>query len=149
MSRKEARAIHAALQDLERALGHVRPAAIVDAARSPRSLLHRYFEWDDDVAAERFRLRQAQLLVQAVILTVEHNGREIATRAWSSVRVKTPEWTGRVYVETSKAMQMPDLRAQLIGAALRDMKIFRARYATLREVVDVLVAMDGVTKRIS
>jgi hypothetical protein len=149
MSRKEARAIHAFLQDLERTTGRVRPTSIVDAARSPRSLLHRYFEWDDDVAAERYRLKQAQSLVQAVVLVVEYEGRQIETRAWSSIRVKTPEWTGRVYMETSKAMDVPDLRAQLLGAALRDMKIFRARYAALREVADVLAAMDGVTKRIT
>ena len=33
--------------------GHLVPAAVVDAARDTKSILHRHFEWNDKAAAEK------------------------------------------------------------------------------------------------
>jgi hypothetical protein len=42
------------------------PRDILDDARHPDSPIHAHFEWDDTVAAEKWRLRQAASLVIAV-----------------------------------------------------------------------------------
>lgn len=44
--------------------GIISPRDVVDAAKNEASPLHPYFEWDDSVAAEKFRLGQARTLMR-------------------------------------------------------------------------------------
>jgi hypothetical protein len=46
--------------------GTLAPAAVLEAARSPKSPLHGYFEWDDALAGEAYRLAQARALIRGV-----------------------------------------------------------------------------------
>lgn len=55
---------------------------VLEKARDVRSALHRYFEWDDTLAAEAHRLTQAEQLVRRVHVTL------IPTGAVESVRVR-------------------------------------------------------------
>lgn len=41
----------------------ITPEQVLDAARDENSLLHRFFEWDDSVAAEKYRKTQAQQIL--------------------------------------------------------------------------------------
>jgi len=43
--------------------GVVTPQLMIESARNAKHPLHRYFEWDDSVAAQKFRLAQAQSLI--------------------------------------------------------------------------------------
>lgn len=51
--------------------GTLTPTAVLDDARSPNSPLHDYFEWNDDVAAEKYRLDQARRLIRSVRVEIE------------------------------------------------------------------------------
>jgi hypothetical protein len=46
--------------------GQLSASGVLDAARDEESPLHPAFEWDDDEAAEQFRLIQARALIRAV-----------------------------------------------------------------------------------
>jgi hypothetical protein len=58
-----------ALRELERD-GRLIPSEVVDSARDPDSPLHSHFEWDNDEAAEKYRLSQARTLIRTVKLMV-------------------------------------------------------------------------------
>lgn len=61
----------AALTALAETLGgRLSPAAVLDAARDPQSLLHDQFEWNDGAAAEAFRLIQAGALIRRIKIDV-------------------------------------------------------------------------------
>jgi hypothetical protein len=60
----------AALRRLEARDGRIYPHEVVAAARDPNSPLHAFFEWDNDVAASRWRLQQAALLIRRVKHTI-------------------------------------------------------------------------------
>jgi len=67
---------------------------VVDAARPPRSTLHRYFEWDDSIAGEAYRLIQAGALIRSVrvISTIE------------TIHIATPKYVHNAeLVETGRA----------------------------------------------
>ena len=51
--------------------GTLTPDAVVKDAKSVSSPLHTHFEWDDDVAANKFRLDQARRLIRSVRVDVE------------------------------------------------------------------------------
>lgn len=41
--------------------------AIVDFAKNPKTALHDYFEWDDKIAGNEFRLQQARRIIRVYI----------------------------------------------------------------------------------
>lgn len=51
--------------------GILTPNAVVDDAKNPSSPLHDQFEWDNDVAAEKYRLEQARELIRKVRVDIE------------------------------------------------------------------------------
>ena len=46
--------------------GVLEPAAVVDYARDPDTALHAYFDWEDSVAAEKWRIEQARRIIRSV-----------------------------------------------------------------------------------
>jgi len=61
--------------ELER-LGWFNIPAVVADAKSPQSPLHACFEWDDEVAAEKYRDHQARTLIDSVLMTFDEGDRE-------------------------------------------------------------------------
>lgn len=67
--------------------GPVSPQMVLDRARDESSPLHDCFEWDNDVAAEKYRLVQARVLLRLVVPVYERsNMTEIRIPLFSSVR---------------------------------------------------------------
>jgi len=53
--------------------GVLLPEDVVAAARSPKSPLHNWFTWDDDDAAQKWRLVQARELIRSIKIEVQTN----------------------------------------------------------------------------
>lgn len=62
--------------------GSLRPDDVVYAARDPDSILHTLFEWDDTLAAEKYRKNQARRLIRDVYVEHVVGQRIIPTRAF-------------------------------------------------------------------
>lgn len=58
------------LERLEQENGNLDPSDVVTEARDPASPLHNFFEWDDDQAAQQWRIGQARLLIRRVKIQV-------------------------------------------------------------------------------
>lgn len=129
--------------------GAVTPAALVDAARHPDAPLHPAFEWDDTVAAEKYRREQARGILRSLELVVEKKGpaggppvRQIAFAC-----VDAPA-TGRAYLATAEIVAAPDLRRQLIADALALFEGARRRFVHVsEELTPVFAAVDEVRRR--
>lgn len=104
-----------------RKLGNFTPKEIVDAARDPRSVLHKYFEWNDSIAAERFRLQQARHLVVAI--QVEDSSGD-PYRAFESVVIADQ----RVYVPIEEISKSPELIDQVLNHILKELLYWRAKH---------------------
>lgn len=66
-----------AVTELERIntiFGKLTPELIVDTAREKNNPLHPLFDWDDSVAAEKWRLQQARTVLNNIEITVISNG---------------------------------------------------------------------------
>jgi hypothetical protein len=66
-----------AVQELERinaVFGMLTPELIVDAARDKNNPLHSLFDWNDTVAAEKWRMQQARTVLNNIEVTVISNG---------------------------------------------------------------------------
>ncbi len=134
---------------------------LLEAARPPRSRLHRYFDWDDKKAAEKWRLKQAGSMLRAfeVIYTVNREERRVniveyivhreepepvAVGADDEPEVR-PQRRGREaprshlrrsYVPITEVLSDAELSQQLVQRARRELQTFRNKYERIRDYVD-------------
>ena len=128
--------------------GILRPEDVVEAARKENSPLHTKFDWDDDAAAEKYRLWQARVLISEVYVHIENsNGKKVPTKVF--VSLSTDRYKGaRGYRTLENVMSHAETRNQLIRDALADMQGFELRYRTLRELARVFSAMRETRKAV-
>lgn len=112
--------------------GELVPSEVVDAARDASSPLHPHFEWDDGVAAEKYRLDQARDIIRCI--RVEKIGDNVEpARAFLSIADN-----GTSYRSIQEVRSSPDLQAKLLGAAERDLDAFTTRYRALKDICEIV-----------
>lgn len=115
------------------------PEDVVKLARPKTSPIHEFFEWDDTVAAARWRIQQARQLISSIVVHIEDQD----VKAFHSVVVNEH----RGYMPVNQAMKAPDIWEQVISDALDDLNGWRIRYEKYKEFAPVIKAIDQVNKR--
>lgn len=139
--RATAVSVSRALDAVAAEYGELTPPNIVQAARDPNSPLHVFFEWDGRKAAQEYRLEQARGLVRAVIYTPAE-GDDNDTRVYVHVIDQVEDRQRPKYVGLEEALRDPEYRAQILEQAKREARAFREKYAVLKELAKVFVAID-------
>lgn len=126
--------------------GRLKPKQLVDAARPVKSPIHDLFNWDDDDAAERYRVWQARQHLSHLEIVVIIDGKKSDTKAFHSVTVEVeddkPE---RAYFDLVTIRSSKDLSAKVIENALNELQGWRKRYAEYQQVFGgVFQAADAV-----
>jgi len=116
MSKENHEIKKAAMAELQRMSktngGKITPEELVQAARDENSPLHHFFEWDDDKAAEKYRLMQARTLIRSCRLNVTVNKRKLELPYY--VRDPEAESTNQGYVETGRLPSQEDLSREVL-----------------------------------
>lgn len=118
--------------------GRLEPEWVVHNAKAPKNPLHDLFEWDDNVAAQNYRVDQARGIIRSIEVVVEATEKQKPVRAFVSV----VQERDRSYTSVTHAMSDPDLRKQVLKAALNELEAWRKRYAELVELAQVFAAID-------
>ena len=105
--------------------------------------MHKHFEWDDSVAAEKHRKEQARSLIRSIEI-VHVEAPTVAAKAYTIVTAPqegaaTPK---KVYQSTAEALQDPVSRDEILGSAIRDALSYRRKYNGLQELAQVFTALD-------
>lgn len=116
------------------------PHSLVEASRDENAPLHNEFEWDDSIAAEKYREQQASCIIRHLIIerTDIQEVRKFHDRAFVSTGENT-----NAYVPLDEALSNETWKNNLLTAAKRDMKIFTVKYRRLAELAGVINAIDG------
>lgn len=105
---------------------------VLDANRTEDAPLHNEFEWQDDIAAEKYRLHQAGQLIRMLCIQTDTNDTADApVRAFFKTAVSQP------YESIEVIMSVPDKRAELLKRALQELAAFQNKYQTLTELQPV------------
>jgi hypothetical protein len=119
--------------------GSLTPANVVESARDEESPLHHRFEWDDTIAAERFREVQASELIRKVKITyADANGSPQVVRAFLVVRGDGPNQS--VYEPTEEVMSDPFASKLLLQEFEREWRAFKSKYDHLKEFAGTIAA---------
>jgi len=117
------------------------PKDAVDWARgNPDSYLHGALEWDNDKAADAYRLTQVRRLIAIHIVDDDKPHRE-----WVSLSVDRVEGGG--YRKTAEILPVRSLREIMLADAMRELERVQTKYGRLDELCEVWAAKDRVKRR--
>lgn len=117
--------------------GVIEPETVVEESKSPSAPLHSCFEWDDEKAAHKYRITQAQGIIRAIV-AVDETEKSPETRAFVSVE--------REYHPVSVVIRNPEKRDILLQNALNELHCFEKKYNSLCELSGVFSAIKEVIK---
>ena len=126
--------------------GLLAPTAIVEAARDPDSPLHDEFEWDDDAAAEAYRLAQAGGLIRRIrlhVIKADPKSKKVTATVIRQFQSRPSQrHADGGYESVQDIFADPIKRGELLHQVLREMNAYRKRYAVLSELQHVWQAID-------
>lgn len=143
------------LMDVLRQRGNVEPETVVAVAADPGHPLHRYFTWDNNEAAHRYRLVQAEKLLRTVKVT-----REVVETGTREVRVihergfpwvpqneheheeddETHQGSGRRWFALDEVEADPKLAQMYAAEVERHFRTMQARFHTNRRWRELIEA---------
>ena len=113
----------------------VTPEEVLNIAKNKKTELHKCFEWDDTVAANKYRLVQARQIIQSFVIvnTIDEKPR---------IRAFQITTTSNTYQPTRFFLQQQDEYAALLDRAKSELKAFRSKYKTLSELETIFEEID-------
>lgn len=125
--------------------GSLLPADVVEQARSENSALHRYFEWDDTEAAQRYREQQARGVIRAVVRFMPNaSGHPVSVRAYVSLPADREARAG--YRAVADVMDDEQLAAQALQSFEADVLRLQAKYAVYAAIRPALAEAVGAMR---
>lgn len=128
------------LKAIKRQEGILKAQVVVDHARDPSNRLHKCFEWDDSVAANRHRLHQARCLMHNVY-TVKYEEGEPVPDAPFVFNVETEE-EGRTYRTVKEIIGDQPATDYLLAVAMQTIMGWRKRYAHIEKLAGIHAEID-------
>lgn len=126
----DAEKCYAEMQELD----EITPENVLLAAEDEESELHKCFEWDDSIAAEKYRLSQARQIIQFLVVKTETVSEPVRVYQITSER--------NVYQPTKLFLQQPDEYAILLNRAKDELKAIRKKYKQISELETIFEAID-------
>jgi hypothetical protein len=120
--------------------GKLTPEAVVEAAKNPKSPIHRHFEWNNSKAGHAHRLHQARILISAVIVIRSDTA---PIRAFVHVTHELG------YRDTEEALRDSEMREVVLARALREAEQWQARYERYAELAEIVKAIKRTSSKYS
>lgn len=136
------------LESIEKREGMITPELFLEESRPEDSPTHNCFEWDDTVAAERFRRSQAYHTIKDLEVVVLNAEDSIPTKAFVNTVEIHPNERG-VFKSINIALSSVDSRDIVIQNAKREMEMFKKKYAELSELAALFTEMDNAIELLS
>lgn len=112
--------VESELKRLESRAGTLTPESVIEAARNDKSALHGYFDWDDTIAAHKWRIEQARTLIRSVKIEVSVEARQIRTVAYVRDPNCQPEESQYVALAKTNTESACDVLSAEIRALIGD-----------------------------
>lgn len=131
--------------------GRLTPEAVVNDAKSPRSPLHRCFDWDDSEAARKWRLEQARSLIRTVKVEYEVTEgvvKKVKVQVHEYVRDPQAEPEEQGYVAVAKVLTDDDLKRDVLAQELGRAVALLNRARHLAEALGLAGEADELLDRL-
>lgn len=124
------------MEEIQKEGKQITNVELLEKSRPIESPTHSLFEWDDTVAAERYRLHQSQCIINHLRITViTPEKTEVQIKAFVDVGKKGQN----NYVGTITALQDEDMREIVLNNIQRELNSFIKRNSAFEELADLLI----------
>ena len=124
------------------ALGeHPETKEILDMARDSKKEIHKLIEWDDSVAAEKYRLKQVCKVVEDLLIVEITAGEKKPEKIEKPLKMFYSMKGETGYRPTPFIMQNADLHQKLLMTARSELNSFVIKYSVLTELEPVFKAI--------
>ena len=137
-----------ALEEIYKKEGILNAKLVLDYAKEKSSVLHNYFEWNNDIASRKWREHQARTLINIIIIEVSEKN----IPAYENIMINVSEGQiVRGYKSYHDIIGNKDYRKQIIQRALNEIIIWKEtyeRYAEFKDVIKVIEKTErGLNKK--
>ena len=123
--------------------GRLTAMELVEASRPVDAPLHGEFEWDDTIAAQKWREQTGRVMIASIVITHDVQEEPKPVRAYFNIERNTHE-----YIPTEIIFSDEAKKNRLLEIAKRELLSFKVKYQTLRELDPVFLAIDEVTNEV-
>lgn len=114
----------------------ITPQEVLEKARNADSELHKCFEWDDSIAAEKYRLQQARHIIMCLVYK--------KTEKSEPLRVFHITTETNTYQPVQKFLIQEDEYQSLLKRAIAELEAFRKKYHTISELEVIFEAIEAL-----
>lgn len=119
----------------------VTPEMIVDYAQNESTELHKCFEWDDSIAAHKYRVETARRILTLIV--VRPDKEEPQERNFTPQRIYVSNNENKhEYIKINHAVRNDDEYQKLLEAARRDAEAFVRKYRGLPELKEIIEVIE-------
>lgn len=127
-------------EQLENSVG-LTPENLLDANRNENAPLHNEFEWNDGIAAEKYRISQAGHIIRSLCVTFE----PIETEKPETIRAFFKVESAENYEHINAFLEDADKNKELLQLARKELRAFAKKYRQLKELQSVIQMIDEMT----
>lgn len=115
----------------------ITPDEVLEKARDENTELHKCFEWDDNVAAEKFRKIQARNVIRFIVIKEEEKPEDRPQIKMFHVTEKTGGYKPIEFI-----VKHEDEYKALLERAWAELRAFKAKYSMLEELREIMELID-------
>lgn len=113
---------------------------LVKEAKSPKSIFHDLFEWNDSKAGHLYRLVQARNIINSINIIVENK----ETRAFENIGIDGKNSYKPIY----EVLDNQEFREQVIKKALNEINYWKTKYENYSEFKPIVKGIKVVSSRL-
>lgn len=119
-------------RDLEEKTGKLSAGDLLDSARPVEDEMHPCFEWNDGIAAEKWRMQQSRTLIGNLVCVAvtEEEEKPQPVRAYVNIAEHKNEGS---YIGIVRALSDQEKRRAVFKRAMAELETFKEKYKSLSE----------------
>lgn len=143
-SEKDSLVIATELKKIQQVQSVITPKLVVQVAEDEANPLHKYFEWNNTKAADRYREWQARQLILSVYLVDSDEENAVPVRAFVNLKPDDEDEfiPDQGYVFTPSIASKANYQAQVLEYAKSQLVGWRNKFGAYREFFGVVKAID-------
>jgi hypothetical protein len=125
------------------------PQRIVDSARDETSPMHFYFEWDDEIAGEQWRLSQARYMARAIVIIQKSDKKTSSIRAFVCISNSEDNENTKEsrYAFSITALQDEKMYQNLLKNAMKQLIQWKKQYENFKEFRNIIMEIDKISSQ--
>lgn len=116
--------------------------ALVDVSRPVDAPLHNEFEWDDGIAAEKWREQQGRVMIAMISVITDDAVQQEPVRAYFHIEEQQPN-----YEPITLIVKNEDKAEKLFRQALKELVSFRDKYNNLKQFKKLFEDIDELQQQ--